>query len=312
MSISEQLARRQEIKTAFEQQQANAKREQDSLTEAFGVPLVENSALNLGKKGLKKVLNKIGVKASDVEDIADKIKNKDVKGLLQTAKNKLTEKLSENDTVKALQGKQENIKANINNLQNTVDKISGDDGTEGTELKTFKQSSGDFGSERPELDEIEEPFPPAPPAPQLPKRQNFNMRRDLIDDDADPFQPTQGQPVYNEVKINSMPKIQPTGTQEGSTETPTVQQPTGIEEPSSATSAIEDAGEDVGEAVGEAAGEAAEVDAIGGGPEDPISDIVALGVGIASLIGGLTGKHSNAPPPPPLTNFYSQIGVDND
>ena len=299
MSISEQLARQQEIKTAFEQQQANAKREQDSLTEAFGVPLVENAALNLGKKGLKKVLGKIGVKASDVEDIADKIKNKDVKGLLQTAKNKLSDKLSDNDTVKGLQAKQENIKANINNLQNTADKITGDDGTQGIELD--------------DLDA--EPFPEAPEAPptqQFTERQNFNMRRDLIDDEADPFQPTQGQPVYSEVKVHGMPKIEPTGTQEGSTETPTIQQPTGIKEPSSATSAIEDAGEDVGEAVGEAAGEAAEVDAIAGGPEDPIGDIVALGVGIASLIGGLTGKHSNAPPPPPLTNFYSQIGVDND
>jgi hypothetical protein len=225
MSISEQLARQQEIKASYAREALAKKQEITSLTEGLSVPLIEQSALSLGKKGLSKVLNKIGVKSSNVEDlmdIGDKIKKGDISGLINKAK----DKLSENDTVKGLQAKQENIKANINNLQNKqtdILKNTGDDGTQGIELD--------------DLDTEPFPEPPEAPTQEFTERQNFNMRRDLLDDDADPFQPSQGQPVYSEVKVNGMSKIQPTGTQEGSTtESPTVEQPSGIQEPSSAVS----------------------------------------------------------------------------
>jgi len=43
-----------------------------------------------------------------------------------------------------------------------------------------------------------------------------------------------------------------------------------------------------------------EVDAEAGGPEDPVGDLLAVGAGLASVIGGLFHHHHHEKPPPPL------------
>ena len=49
--------------------------------------------------------------------------------------------------------------------------------------------------------------------------------------------------------------------------------------------------EDIGKSVGSSLEEASETDAVLGGPEDPIGDIISVGIGIAGLIGGIFGAH---------------------
>ncbi len=63
-----------------------------------------------------------------------------------------------------------------------------------------------------------------------------------------------------------------------------------------------------------ALGETGEIDAIGGGPEDPIGDVIAGVVGLGTLLGGIFGDKEKkvAPklPPPPNVEQAVQIGVD--
>ena len=58
----------------------------------------------------------------------------------------------------------------------------------------------------------------------------------------------------------------------------------------------------------EAATDAAEVDAIGGGPEDPIADVAAIAVGLGTLLGIDFGLHKKEKPPPPV-EFADQLGA---
>ena len=46
--------------------------------------------------------------------------------------------------------------------------------------------------------------------------------------------------------------------------------------------------------------EMGETDAVLGGPEDPIGDIISVGIGIAGLIGGIFGAHKMKPHTPKL------------
>ena len=54
-----------------------------------------------------------------------------------------------------------------------------------------------------------------------------------------------------------------------------------------------------------------ETDAIGAGPEDPLGDIVALGVGISTLVGGLVAESKAKAnlPKPDLVNPAFQLGA---
>lgn len=63
-----------------------------------------------------------------------------------------------------------------------------------------------------------------------------------------------------------------------------------------------------------ALGETGEIDAIGGGPEDPIGDVIAGVVGLGTLLGGIFGDKPKQVtpklPPPPNVEQAVQIGVD--
>ena len=52
-----------------------------------------------------------------------------------------------------------------------------------------------------------------------------------------------------------------------------------------------------------------EIIAAGGGPEDPVSDVIAIGVGIGTLLGGLFGGDHAPVKQPPVVNPSSQFGI---
>jgi hypothetical protein len=55
--------------------------------------------------------------------------------------------------------------------------------------------------------------------------------------------------------------------------------------------------------------ETGEIVAAGGGPEDPIGDIIAIGAGIGTLLGGLFGGDHAPVKMPPVVNPSSQFGI---
>ena len=70
--------------------------------------------------------------------------------------------------------------------------------------------------------------------------------------------------------------------------------------------------ETTGKVITKALTRAGEIDAEGGGVEDPVSDVISLVVGIGSLIGGLFGaehKKANLPKLPPPPQAVLQVGV---
>ena len=65
--------------------------------------------------------------------------------------------------------------------------------------------------------------------------------------------------------------------------------------------------------VEKAGAEAGEIVSAGGGPEDPISDVIGAVVGIGTLIGSIFGDKPKPPPPPPKITpigFTQQIGAE--
>lgn len=67
--------------------------------------------------------------------------------------------------------------------------------------------------------------------------------------------------------------------------------------------------ESLGKTISKSFGEGAEIDAEGGGFEDPIGDILALGAALGGLIGGLKKAHETSKPPPVLQiNPTIQLG----
>ena len=69
---------------------------------------------------------------------------------------------------------------------------------------------------------------------------------------------------------------------------------------------------DVGKTVGKSAGDAVlESEAVLGGPEDPLADIVGLFAGLGTLLGGAFGGEKPKPPPIPQAqlNPSSTFGI---
>ena len=62
--------------------------------------------------------------------------------------------------------------------------------------------------------------------------------------------------------------------------------------------------------MGEAGEEAGEAEAAGGGPEDPLADIIAAGVGLGSLFATIFGQKTHHPEPvAPTINSQTGFGI---
>jgi len=154
--------------------------------------------------------------------------------------------------------------------------------------KRIPQPKVDDLSDLPSIEELQGKVAPPvldqlAPMRQLQQQQAESANKSLIDT-AKPLAPTADP---------TAPPAKPTAPPAG--EEPPGGQTLGSQAEKEAGSVVE---KDVGKSVGKSAGDAVlESEAVLGGPEDPLADIVGLFAGLGTLLGGAFGGEKPKPPP---------------
>ena len=178
--------------------------------------------------------------------------------------------------------------------------------------KRIPQPKVDDLSDLPSIEELQGKVAPPvldqlAPMRQLQQQQAESANKSLIDT-AKPLAPTADPtappaPTADPTAPTAKPTAPPAG------EEPPGGQTLGSQAEKEAGSVVE---KDVGKTVGKSAGDAVlESEAVLGGPEDPLADIVGLFAGLGTLLGGAFGGEKPKPPPIPQAqlNPSSTFGI---